>query len=80
MRTAVDSINSTLHVGQIRPDMIIYILAYRYEMSCRICSAQIRPKKRGLDHADYTALPRQHEVEHADQEMICSEGSIDHQA
>ena len=50
----------------------------------RICILQIQPKNPALDHADYTALTRQHELDHTDhtdhtdQDYICPE-RLDHQ-
>ena len=35
-------------------------------MLCRICVVQIEPTKLVLDRADYTALTRQHELDHTD--------------
>ena len=32
----------------------------------RICIEQIQPRKQFVDHADYTAPTRQHELDHAD--------------
>ena len=49
-------------------------------MLCRICVAQIQPKKHVLDRVDYTAPTRQHELDHTDQKPISPERSIDHQA
>ena len=39
------------------------ILTCRYEMLCRICLVQIQSRKHALDHADYTAPTRQHELD-----------------
>ena len=54
---------------------IIYILTYYCcEMLCRICTVQIKPRKRDQLHADYTAPARQHELYHTDHELsICPE-------
>ena len=45
-------------------------------MLCRSCTVQIQPRKHVLDHADYAAPTRQHEVDHTDQEFICSAWQI----
>ena len=42
---------------------------------CRICAVQIQPRKLVLDHADYTAPTRQHDLDRTDQESICPDGS-----
>ena len=42
---------------------------------CRCCIIQIQPRKYVIDHADYTAPRRQHELYHTDQESICPERS-----
>ena len=60
-----DGVQHRPHVAQIT--ISIYILACRYDMLCRICTAvQIYPRKHALDRADYTALTRQHELDHTD--------------
>ena len=41
-------------------------------MFCRICVVQSQPKKYVLDHANYTALTRQHALDHTGQESICA--------
>ena len=42
-------------------------------MSCRTCTVQIQPRKPVLDRADYTAITRPHDLDHAYeyQERIC---------
>ena len=35
---------------------------------CRICTIQVQPRKHVLDHVDFGALTRQHEIDHTDQQ------------
>ena len=46
-------------------------------MGCRICVVQVQPRKHVLDHADYAAPSRQHDLpaDHADEGFICAEVS-----
>ena len=53
------------HVEQIMIYMV-YIVTCRTEMLCRICVAQIQPRKDVLDHIGYTVPFRKHEVDHTD--------------
>ena len=46
----------------------LHILTCHYEMLCRICKVQIHPTKCVLDHAEFTAPTRQHELDNTDQE------------
>jgi len=39
-----------------------------------MCAVQIQPRKLDLDHADYTAPTRQHELDPTEQESIFPEG------
>ena len=49
-------------------------------MLWRICVVQIQPRKHVLDHADYTAPTRQHELDHTDQEYLpCLANLSDHE-
>ena len=57
--------------GQQITIQIIWTLAWRYKMLGRICLLQIQPSKDQLDHADYEAYTRQHNLDNADQEYIC---------
>ena len=45
-------------------------------MLCRICIVQIQPRKHALDLADYTAPPRQHELDHTDHTDHTDQGYI----
>ena len=65
-------------VGNLDPDLPLY------EMLRMICIVQVQPRRYVLDHADYTAPTRQHEldrtdhtdhIDHTDQESICPERS-----
>ena len=51
------------HIRQITIK-IIQILACRYDVLCRIGTAQIQSKKHALDHADHTPPTRQRDLEH----------------
>ena len=48
------------------------------ELLCKICMVQIQPRKHVVDHADYTAPTRQHELDrtdNTDQEFVYPERS-----
>ena len=55
-----------------------HFFAWRRDRLCRTRIAQIQPGKRFyyVDHAEYAASTRQHELDHTDQEYICPERSV----
>ena len=57
------------HLAPHLPDQIDHALDHLaphlpFERLCRICIMQIQPRKRVLNHADYTGPMRHHELDH----------------